>query len=72
VYRRADLWRTFVLVVALLLTAGSTGALACELRSPDTNTGDGGLSHVKFALISTSSVAVAPPSTGQFRGVRRT
>jgi hypothetical protein len=35
VYRRADLWRTFVLVVALLLTAVSTGAFARELRVPD-------------------------------------
>ena len=29
-YRRVDLWRTFVLVVALLLTAVSTGAFARE------------------------------------------
>jgi hypothetical protein len=35
VYRCADLWRTFVLVVALLLTAVSTGALVREFRSPD-------------------------------------
>jgi hypothetical protein len=34
VYRRADLSRTFVLVVALLLTAVSTGAFAREFR-PD-------------------------------------
>lgn len=34
-YRCADLWRTFVLVVALLLTAVSTGAFAREFRSPD-------------------------------------
>ena len=34
-YRRADLSRTFVLVVALLLTAVSTGAFAREFRSPD-------------------------------------
>jgi hypothetical protein len=34
VNRRADLWRTFVLV-ALLLTAVSTGAFARELRVPD-------------------------------------
>lgn len=33
-YRRADLWRSFVLVVALLLTAVSTGAFAREFRSP--------------------------------------
>jgi hypothetical protein len=33
VYRRADLWRTFVLVVALLLTAVSTGAFAREFRA---------------------------------------
>jgi hypothetical protein len=32
VYRRADLWRTFVLVVALLLTAISTGAFVRESR----------------------------------------
>jgi hypothetical protein len=32
VYRRADLSRTFVLVVALLLTAVSTGAFAREFR----------------------------------------
>jgi hypothetical protein len=72
VYRRADLWRTFVPVVALLLTASSTGAFARELRGPDVDTGAGGLSHVKFALIGTSSVVVAPPSTGQFRGAKRT
>jgi hypothetical protein len=36
VYRRADLWRTFVLVVALLLTAISTGALVREFRAADT------------------------------------
>jgi hypothetical protein len=35
VYRRADLSRTFVLVVALLLTAISTGAFAREFRIPD-------------------------------------
>jgi hypothetical protein len=35
VYRRVDLWRTFVLVVALLLAAVSTGAFAREFRSPD-------------------------------------
>ena len=34
-YRRADLWRTFVLVVALLLAAVSTGAFARELLVPD-------------------------------------
>ena len=33
-YRRADLWRSFVLVVALLLTAVSTGAFAREFRGP--------------------------------------
>jgi hypothetical protein len=35
VYRRADLSRTLVLVVALLLTAVSTGAFAREFRIPD-------------------------------------
>jgi hypothetical protein len=35
VYRRANLSRTFVLVVALLLTAVSTGAFAREFRIPD-------------------------------------
>ena len=34
-YRRADLSRTFVLVVALLLAAVSTSAFARELRIPD-------------------------------------
>lgn len=34
-YRRADLSRTFVLVVALLLTAVSTGAFAREYHIPD-------------------------------------
>ena len=34
-YRRADLSRTFVLVVALLLTAVSTGAFAREFRIAD-------------------------------------
>ena len=37
-YRRADLSRTFVLVVALLLTAVSTGAFAREFRIPDPQT----------------------------------
>jgi hypothetical protein len=35
VYRRAGLSRTFVLVVALLLAAVSTGAFAREFRIPD-------------------------------------
>jgi hypothetical protein len=35
VYRRADLSRTVVLVVALLLAADSTGAFARELPIPD-------------------------------------
>jgi hypothetical protein len=35
VYRRADLSRTFVLVVALLLTADSTGVFAREFRPAD-------------------------------------
>jgi hypothetical protein len=35
VYRRADVSRTFVLVVALLLTAVSTGAFARGFRIPD-------------------------------------
>jgi hypothetical protein len=35
VYRRADLWRTFVLVVALLLAAVSTGVFAREFRTAD-------------------------------------
>ena len=34
-YRRADLSRTFVLVVALLLAAVSTGAFAREFRIAD-------------------------------------
>jgi hypothetical protein len=37
VYRRADLSRTFVLVVALLLTAVSTGAFAREFGIPDSH-----------------------------------
>jgi hypothetical protein len=35
VYRRANLSRTFVLVVALLLAAVSTGAFACQLHRAD-------------------------------------
>jgi hypothetical protein len=35
VYRRVDLWRTFVLVVALLLTAVSTGVFAREFCASD-------------------------------------
>jgi hypothetical protein len=35
VYRRADLSRTFVLVVALSLAAVSTSAFARQLRIPD-------------------------------------
>jgi hypothetical protein len=38
VYCRANLSRTFVLVVALLLTAVSTGAFAREFRIPDPQT----------------------------------
>ncbi|ANW04834.1 hypothetical protein LMTR13_36545 [Bradyrhizobium icense] len=34
-YRRADLWRTEVLVVALLLTAVSTGDFARGFRAAD-------------------------------------
>ena len=32
-YRRADIWRTFVLVVALLIAAVSTGVFAREFRA---------------------------------------
>jgi len=39
VYRRVDLWRTFVLVVALLLTAVSTGAFAREFCASDAQFG---------------------------------
>jgi len=39
VYRRADLWRTFVLVVALLVTAVSTGAFAREFYASDPQLG---------------------------------
>jgi hypothetical protein len=39
VYRRADLWRTFVLVVALLLTAVSTGAFARGFLASDPQPG---------------------------------
>jgi hypothetical protein len=35
VYRRADLWRNVALVVALLLTAVSTGGFAREFRAVD-------------------------------------
>ncbi len=38
-YRRADLWRTVVVVVALLLTAVSTGVFAREFRSPGPQNG---------------------------------
>ena len=34
-YRRANLSRTFLLVVALLLAAISTGAFACQLHGAD-------------------------------------
>jgi len=40
VYRRADLSRTMTLVVALLLTAVSTSALAREFRAADTQSHD--------------------------------
>jgi hypothetical protein len=39
VYRRADLWRTLVLVVALLLAAVSTGAFAREFYASDPQLG---------------------------------
>jgi hypothetical protein len=64
VYRRADLWRTFVLVVALLLTAVSTGALTCEFHGPDVDTGAASLSHIKSALIRT---VASPPAGGAQR-----
>jgi hypothetical protein len=65
VYRRVDLWRTFVLVVALLLTAVSTGAFAREFCA--SGTGATGLNRTKFALIGT----MAPPLAGRLRGVER-
>jgi tripartite ATP-independent transporter DctP family solute receptor len=40
VYRRADLSRTIMLVVALFLTAASTGAFAREFRAADTQNED--------------------------------
>ena len=40
VFGRAELQRTVVLVVALLLTAGSTDALAREFRAADTQNKD--------------------------------
>ena len=40
VFGRAELQRTVVLVVALLLTAGSTDALAREFRAADTQNAD--------------------------------
>jgi hypothetical protein len=39
VYRCADLWRTVVVVVALLLTAVSAGIFAREFRSPGSQNG---------------------------------
>jgi hypothetical protein len=65
VYRRADLSRTFVLVVALLLTAVSTGAFAREFRIPGTGAAD--LNRTKFALLGT----MTPVSIGRLRRVER-
>jgi len=56
VYRRADLWRTFVLVVAPLLTAASTGDFARGFLASDPYAG----------MHSTS-----PLSAGRVRGVER-
>jgi hypothetical protein len=79
VYRRADLSRTFVLVVALLLTAVSTGAFAREFRPDPQNesrpidafqsgrTGAADLNRTKFALIRT----MAPLLVGRLRRVER-
>jgi hypothetical protein len=67
VYRRAELSRTFVLVVALLLTAVSTGAFACESRIPDPQKGAADLNRTKFALLGT----MTPELIGRLRRVDR-
>jgi hypothetical protein len=67
VYRRADLSRTFVLVVALLLTAVSTGAFAREFRIPDPQTGAADLNRTNVALIGT----MTPVLIGRLRRMER-
>jgi len=57
VYRRADLSRTVMLVVALLLTAISTGVFAREFRAA----GAAGLNPVNAAWIGTLRDGVAQP-----------
>jgi len=51
VYCRADLSRTIVLVVALLLTAVPTGASAREFCAPDPQSSASGFDRTNVALI---------------------
>ena len=84
-YRRADLWRTFVLVVALLITAVSTGAFAREFLAPDPEFGmhssgtlhSGALEHTGTGArgLNRSKYALSgttsPLMAGRLRGVQR-
>ena len=81
-YCCADLWRTFVLVVALLLTAVSTGAFAREFRAPDPHSRrfgveKGALEHIRTGATDLNRTNVAligtmtPLLIGRLRRVER-
>ena len=63
-YRRADLSRTFVLVVALLLTAVSTGAFAREFRIPDAQNERHSIDALQFGRLGAEKEALAHIRTG--------
>ena len=69
-YRRADLWRTFVLVVALLITAVSTGAFAREFLAPDPEFGMHSSGTLHSRSLGAETSALEHTGTGA-RGLNR-
>ena len=71
-YRRVDLWRTFVLVVALLLTAVSTGAFAREFCASDPQFGRHPIDTFHSGQLGAETGALEHIRTGgRLRGVER-
>ena len=71
-YRRVDLWRTFVLVVALLLTAVSTGAFAREFCASDPQFGRHPIDTFHSRSLGAETGALEHIRTGgRLRGVKR-
>ena len=71
-YRRADLWRTLVLVVALLLAAVSTGAFAREFCASDPQFGRHPIDTLHSGQLGAETGALEHIRTGgRLRGVER-